>query len=107
MIIYAQERVNYYPNLFIHVRFTINGLNRQDRIQKCSNENDRHFLNPLKTVSIKRVKFLRSSEVSLYNTDIKTTNVYKIGTFSRTVFHVYTRAYIYRYNIIAMSIVKS
>lgn len=107
MIIHAQERVNYYPNLFIHVRFTINGLNRQDRIQKCSNENDRHFLNPFKTVSIKRVKFLRSSEVSLYNTDIKTTNVYKTGTFSRTVFHVYTRAYIYMYNIIAMSIVKS
>lgn len=104
MIIYAQERVNYYPNLFIHVRFTING---QDRIQKCSNENDRHFLNPFKTVSIKRVKFLRSYEVSLYNTDIKTTNVYKTGTFSRTVFHVYTRAYIYMYNIIAMSIVKS
>lgn len=65
------------------------------------------FLILLKLFLSKRVKFLRSSEVSLYNTDIKTTNVYKTGTFSRTVFHVYTRAYIYMYNIIAMSIVKS
>lgn len=73
MIIYAQERVNYYPIFFTHARFTINGLNRQNRIQKCSNENNRHFLNPLKAVSIKRVKFLRSSEVSLHSTDIKTT----------------------------------
>lgn len=36
MIIHVHARVNYYPNFSIYPRFTINGTDTQDRIQKCS-----------------------------------------------------------------------